>query len=146
MKKVWVNRFNADGTLKPMSEWVQRECAERYTHTYPLLNDGHGFDGGGLPAHHCFISSFGKIAESGFFYEYIGDQRGDGWFYVELGQLPPSYDDDILLWNDGRFFVCQYDGINGKYEHRFIGANEHIFIGKGHRARWKPLQPPKYLK
>ena len=146
MKTVWVNRHNADGSYKPMNEWVQRECAERYTHTCPLLNGGHGFDGGGLPAHHCFISSFGKIAESGFFYEYIGDQRGDGWFYVELGQLPPSYDDDILLWNDGRFFVCQYDGINGKYEHRFIGANEHIFIGKGHRARWKPLQPPKYLK
>ena len=147
MKTVWVNRHHADGSVKPMSEWELWQCNENQTHTYPCHGGGRSFDGGGLPDRNCFITEFGTVRDSGiYFLEYIGDQRGDGWFYVELGQLPPSYDDDILLWNDGRFFVCQYDGINGKYEHRFIGANEHIFIGKGHRARWKPLQPPKYLK
>ena len=135
MKKVWVNRFNTDGSLKPISEWVQRECMERYTHTYPLLNDGHGFDGGGLPAHHCFISSFGKIAESGFFYEYIGDQRGDAWFYVADGEMPPSLTD---VWiSDG----CDYDK-----DHVDIDSNTgaEYFVNSGDSVIcWQPIQRPQ---
>ncbi len=137
MKKVWVNRFNADGTLKPMSEWVQRECAERYTHTHPSLNGGHGFDGGGLPAHHCFISSFGKIAESGFFYEYIGDQRGDGWFYVADGDFPPgSYSENILAHTStGEYSVI----VSWLYNSR---TSEVIY---GKPICWQPIQQPKHI-
>ena len=135
MKKVWVNRFNTDGSLKPISEWVQRECMERYTHTYPFLNGGHGFDGGGLPAHHCFISSFGKIAESGFFYEYIGDQRGDGWLYVADGEMPPSLTD---VWiSDG----CDYDK-----DHVDIDSNTgaEYFVNSGDGVIcWQPIQRPQ---
>ena len=135
MKKVWVNRFNADGTLKPMSEWVQRECAERYTHTYPLLNGGHGFDGGGLPAHHCFISTFGKIAESGFFYEYIGNQRGDGWFYVADGDLPPI-EDNAVLCHDGYGLLLM------------MPADLHRKNAWNHRNKakcWMPVTDPRHL-
>ena len=132
MKKVWVNRFNADGTLKPMSEWVQRECAERYTHTYPLLNDGHGFDGGGLPAHHCFISSFGKIAESGFFYEYIGDQRGDGWFNVEDEQ-PPKGVPVLVIGGSTAWVDKAYDSDDG------ISFYEDNY---GRATHWMPLPTP----
>lgn len=137
MRKVWVNRLNADGTLKPMSEWVQCECAERYTHTYPLLNDGHGFDGGGLPAHHCFISSFGKIAESGFFYEYIGDQRGDGWFYVADGDLPPdSYSENIFAHTStGEYLVIA----------SWLYNSHKVEVIYGKPICWQPIQPPKYL-
>ena len=135
MKKVWVNRFNADGTLKPMSEWVQRECAKRYTHTYPLLNDGHGFDGGGLPAHHCFISSFGKIAESGFFYEYIGDQRGDSWFYIADGDLPPLEPNAVLCHDGNGLLLMMPEDLHRKnaWNHR-------------NKAKcWMPAPDPKYL-
>ena len=137
MKKVWVNRFNADGTLKPMSEWVQRECAERYTHTYPLLNGGHGFDGGGLPAHHCFISTFGKIAESGFFYEYIGNQRGDGWLYVADDEMPMCY---VEVWtSDG----CDYDK---DYVDIDSNTGEEYFANSGESVIcWQPIQKPKYI-
>lgn len=137
MKKVWVNRFNTDGSLKPISEWVQRECMERYTHTYPLLNDGHGFDGGGLPAHHCFISSFGKIAESGFFYEYIGDQRGDGWFYVADGEMPLCLTE---VWiSDGYDYDKDYVDIDSN-----TGAD--YFANSGDSVVcWQPIQPAKYL-
>ena len=138
MKTVWVNRFKADGSYKPMSEWVQRECMERYTHTYPLLNDGHGFDGGGLPAHHCFISTFGKIAESGFFYEYIGNQRGDGWFYVADGDLP--------LLNE---LVYTYDGSRLKVDcmaHIGISSEPWFADDPDEIVKcWQPIQPPKYL-
>ena len=135
MKTVWVNRFNADGSYKPMSEWVQRECMERYTHTYPLLNDGHGFDGGGLPAHHCFISSFGKIAESGFFYEYISNQRGDGWFYVADGDLPPPQMDDSVIVN----VLFEKQGVLQAIPALSISAHLKRIIC------WQPIQPPKHL-
>ena len=137
MKKIWVNRFNADGSCKPMSEWVQRECAERYTHTYPLLNGGHGFDGGGLPAHHCFISSFGKIAESGFFYEYIGGQRGDGWLYVADGEMPLCLTE---VWiSDG----CDYDK---DYVDIDSNTGEEYFANSGESVIcWQPIQKPKYI-
>ena len=135
MKTVWVNRHNADGSMKPMSEWVQRECMERYTHTYPSLNGGHGFDGGGLPAHHCFISTFGKIAESGFFYEYIGDQRGDAWFYVADGEMPPSLTD---VWIS--------DGYDYDKDHVDIDSNTstEYFVNSGDSVIcWQPIQRPQ---
>ena len=137
MKTVWVNRHNADGSYKPMSEWVQRECMERYTHTYPLLNDGHGFDGGGLPAHHCFISSFGKIAESGFFYEYIGDQRGDGWFYVADGDLPPhSYSENILAHTStGEYAIIV----------AWLCFSRTVEESYGKLICWQPIQQPKFI-
>ena len=137
MKTVWVNRHNADGSYKPMNEWVQRECAERYTHTYPLLNGGHGFDGGGLPAHHCFIGTFGKIAESGFFYEYIGNQRGDGWFYVADGDLPLCLTE---VWiSDG----CDYDK---DYVDIDSNTGADYFANSGDSVVcWQPIQPAKYL-
>ena len=135
MKTVWVNRFNADGSYKPMSEWVQRECMERYTHTYPLLNDGHGFDGGGLPAHHCFISTFGKIAESGFFYEYIGNQRGDGWLYVADGDLPPPQTDDSAIVN----VLFEKQGILQAIPALSLLAHSKRIIC------WQPILPPKHL-
>ena len=137
MKTVWVNRHNADGSMKPMSEWVQRECMERYTHTHPSLNGGHGFDGGGLPAHHCFISTFGKIAESGFFYEYIGNQRGDGWFYVADGDLPPhSYSENILAHTStGEYAII----VAWLYNSRTVEA---IY---GKPICWQPIQQPKFI-
>ena len=154
MKKVWVNRFNADGSYKPMSEWVQRECAERYTHTYPLLNDGHGFDGGGLPAHHCFISSFGKIAESGFFYEYIGDQRGDGWFNVEDEQPPKGV--PVLVFRDPKNVkeLTQDDVAIGTYwgdsepsfGHAFeLSEGGCWFLERCDTLLWQPIHPPKHV-
>ena len=137
MKTVWVNRHNADGSMKPMSEWVQRECMERYTHTYPSLNGGHGFDGGGLPAHHCFISTFGKIAESGFFYEYIGNQRGDGWFYVADGDLPPhSYSENVLAHTStGEYAII----VAWLYFSRTIEESY------GKPICWQPIQQPKFI-
>ena len=137
MKKVWVNRFNTDDSLKPISEWVQRECMERYTHTHPSLNGGHGFDGGGLPAHHCFISTFGKIAESGFFYEYIGNQRGDGWFYVADGDLPPhSYSENVLAHTStGEYAII----VAWLYFSRTIEESY------GKPICWQPIQQPKFI-
>ena len=137
MKTVWVNRHNADGSYKPMNEWVQRECAERYTHTFPLLNGGHGFDGGGLPAHHCFISTFGKIAESGFFYEYIGNQRGDGWFYVADGDLPPhSYSENILAHTStGEYAIIV----------AWLCFSRTVEDSYGKLICWQPIQQPKFI-
>ena len=128
MKKVWVNRFNADGSAKPMSEWMQRECAERYTHTHPMANGEQGFDSGGLPNRNCFLTEFGTIRDSGrFFYEYIGNQRGDGWFYVEDGDLPP--DNEAVLISDG--VDCLYTEISTLTNHNALC--------------WQPMQPPKFL-
>ena len=141
MKTVWVNRHNADGSMKPMSEWVQRECMERYTHTYPSLNGGHGFDGGGLPAHHCFISTFGKIAESGFFYEYISNQRGDGWFYVADGDLPVGGDENVLAWN-----LDAHKSVTFKASTLIHHYNRSVTHGLAFvYPCWQPIQPPKHL-
>ena len=154
MKKVWVNRFNADGSYKKMREWVQRECAERYTHTYPLLSGGHGFDDGGLPAHHCFIGTFGKIAESGFFYEYIGNQRGDGWFNVEDEQPPKGV--PVLVFRDPKNVkeLTQDDVAIGTYwgdsepsfGHTFeLSEGGCWFLERCDTLLWQPIQLPKHL-
>ena len=138
MKKVWVNRHNADGSVKPMSEWMQRECAERYTHTYPMANGEQGFDSGGLPNRNCFLTEFGTIRDSGrFFYEYIGNQRGDGWFYVADGDLPPhSYSENILAHTSmGEYAII----VAWLYNSRTV----EVIYGKP--ICWQPIQQPKHL-
>ena len=98
MKTVWVNRFNADGSVKTMSEWELWQCNENQTHTYPCHGGGRSFDGGGLPDRNCFITEFGTVRDSGiYFFEYIGDQRGDGRFYIEDGHLPPDTREFLIV-------------------------------------------------
>ena len=138
MKTVWVNRFNADGSCKPMSEWVQRECAERYTHTYPMANGEQGFDSGGLPNRNCFLTEFGTIRDSGrFFYEYIGNQRGDGWFYVADGEMP------LCLTEVWTFDDCDYDK---DYVDIDSDTGAEYFANSGDSVIcWQPIQPAKHL-
>lgn len=138
MKTVWVNRFNADGSYKPMSEWQRKECMTKQTHAYPVSLDDWDFDCDGLPKHNCFINAQGKIAESGYFFEYIGDQRGDGWFYVADGDLP--------LLNE---LVYTYDGSRLKVDcmaHIGISSEPWFADDPDEIVKcWQPIQPPKYL-
>ena len=90
MKTVWVNRHNAGGTFKPTSEWVQA-CVRSET-THVMFEDGRVFQG-------TRSDTFTSNGRSGI-HEYIGNQRGDGWFYVADGDLPP-FEPNAVLCHDG---------------------------------------------
>ena len=118
MKTVWVNRHNADGSVKPMSEWVCKEVNSKITHSEAVEGNRSKF----------FIFSANEAKKSGLSnLEYIGNQRGDGWFYVEDGDLPP--DNEAVLISDG--VDCLYTEISTLTYHNALC--------------WQPMQPPKFL-
>ena len=125
MKTVWVNRFNADGTVKPMSEWQQRAVHDTTTHI--MLEGERIFQG----THDNTLTSNGR---SGI-HEYIGNQRGDGWLYVADDEMPMCY---VEVWtSDG----CDYDK-----DHVDIDSNTgaEYFVNSGDGVIcWQPIQRPQ---
>ena len=101
MKKVWVNRFNVNGEVKLMSEWRLKECNHNQSHAYQIASGNYAFNYEGLPPRNCLIAPEGRIEEGGVFFEYIGNQVGDGWFYIERNEIPPFFDVEILLYKMG---------------------------------------------
>ena len=128
MKTVWVNRFNADGSAKPMNEWVQREIKSKYTTHFATYPDGriqeHDANFADNKQENLIVEICGKFDVC---LEYIGNQRGDGWFYVTDGDLPPS--DDAVLISDG--LDCLFTKLS-----KFIHPE---------KLSWQPFQPPKHL-
>ena len=155
MKTVWVNRHHADGSVKPMSEWELWQCNENQTHTYPCNGGGRSFDGGGLPDRNCFITEFGTVRDSGiYFLEYIGDQRGDGWFDVEDEQ-PQKYV-PVLVFRDPQNVkeLTQDDVSIGVYwgdSEPSLGHTFALFEGgcwfleRCDTLLWQPIPLPKHL-
>ena len=92
MKTVWV-KHNNFGQLLPMSEWKPFCASDDATHIVHYFNK-------------FMVCS--KDPEAGnankqrgeILSEYIGNQRGDGWFYVADGDLPPIEDNAILCHDD----------------------------------------------
>ncbi|UOO89082.1 hypothetical protein LVJ82_00840 [Vitreoscilla massiliensis] len=125
MKTVWVNRHNADGTLKPISEWVQA-CVRSET-THVMFEDGRIFQG-------TRSDTFTSNGRSGV-HEHIGDQRGDGWFYVADGDLPPI-EDNTVLCHDGYGLLLM------------MPADLHRKNAWNHRNKakcWMPVTDPRHL-
>ncbi|AUZ06318.1 hypothetical protein ADP71_31400 [Vitreoscilla sp. C1] len=137
MKKVWVNRFNHDGSMKPMREWELWRCGKSQTHTYTCgFGRSRDFDRDGLPLRNCFIDEQGRVSDAGcYFYEYIGDQRGDGWFYVADGDLPPSQLDDSLIVN----VLFEKEGVLQSIPALSVHKHSKRIIC------WQPITPPKFL-
>ena len=126
MKTVWVNRFNADGTFKPMSEWACKEVNSKITHSEAVEGNRSKF----------FIFSANEAKKSGLSnLEYIGDQRGDGWLYVADGDLPPIENHAILCHDDVGVRLMMPEALHkpNTWEHQ-------------NKVKcWQPIQPPKHL-
>ena len=137
MKKVWVNRFNADGLFKPMSEWKLKECNQNQSHAYKVASGNYAFNFECLPSRHCLITPQGENEESGVFFEFISNQRGDGWFYVADGDLPPhSYSENILAHTStGEYAII----VSWLYNSRTV----EVIYGKP--ICWQPIQQPKFI-
>ena len=137
MKKIWVNRFNPDGSSKPMSEWKLKECNQNQSHAYKVASGNYAFNFECLPSRHCLITPQGENEESGVFFEFIGNQRGDGWFYVADGDLPPCLAD---VWiSDGCDYGKDYVDIDSNTgEEYFANSGESVIC-------WQPIQKPKYI-
>ena len=144
MKTVWVNRFNADGSIKPMSEWQQRVVHDTTTH---IMLDGECIYQG---IHNNTLTSNGR---SGI-HEYIGDQRGDGWFNVEDEQ-PPT-DVPVLVLRDPQYVkelthddvaIGTYWSYNDpSFGHTFeLSEGGCWFLGQCDTLLWQPIQLPKHL-
>ena len=128
MKTVWVNRHNADGSVKPMSEWVCKEVNSRITHSEAVEGNRSKF----------FIFSANEAKKSGLSnLEYIGDQRGDGWLYVADGDLPPEVEDEYILVQTRM----------GKYATTLHELSDWIVFSRIHGKPicWQPIQQPKFI-
>lgn len=136
MKKVWVNRFNSDGGMKPMTEWINIVCNGEDTHA--IVSDEYIAPfSGDYP-----IESF--VHSNGLFCEYISNQRGDGWFYVADGDLPPEDDDDLMVmaWDaDGAEKVATIKITTLIYHY-----NRCLKYGRAFTYPcWQPITSPKFL-
>ena len=136
MKTVWVNRHNSDGTVKPMSEWVRRDIQSKYTTHFATYPDGriqaHDASYAENKQENLIVEVCGKFNVC---LEYIGDQRGDGWFYVADGDLPPL-EDNAVLCHDGYGLLLM------------MTADLHKRDAWNHRNKakcWMPIPDPKYL-
>ena len=128
MKTVWVNRHHADGSVKPMSEWVQA-CVRSET-THVMFEDDRIFQG-------IRSDTFTSNGRSGI-HEYIGNQRGDGWFYVADGDLP-LLNELVYTYDGSRLKVDCMARIGISSEPWFADDPDEIV------KCWQPIQPPKYL-
>ncbi len=141
MKKVWVNRYNADGLFKPMSEWKLKECNQNQSHAYKVASGNYAFNFECLPSRHCLITPQGENEESGVFFEFIGNQRGDGWFYVADGDLPVGGDENVLAWN-----LDAHKSVTSKASTLIHHYNRSVTHGLAFvYPCWQPIQPPKHL-
>ena len=119
MKTVWVNRINVDGTAKPMSEWQQISVRDDTTHARAQW--GEIWQASEKSCHHIWDDSKTVC------FEHISNQRGNGWFYVEDGDLPPN--NEAVLLSDG--VDCLYTEISTLTNHNALC--------------WQPMQLPKFL-
>ena len=144
MKTVWVNRHNADGTFKPMSEWVLARVRSETTHV--MFEDGRIFQG-------TRSDTFTSNGRSGI-HEYIGNQRGDGWFDVEDEQ-PQKYV-PVLVFRDPQNVkeLTQDDVAIGVYwgdsepsfGHTFaLFEGGCWFLERCDTLLWQPIQLPKHI-
>ena len=146
MKTVWVNRFNADGTLKPMSDWLQISVRDDTTHARVQWDE------------------IWQVSEKGcrniwddsktVCYEHIGNQRGDGWFNVEDEQPPKGV--PVLVFRDPKSVkeITQDDVAIGTYwgdsepsfGHAFeLSEGGCWFLERCDTLLWQPIQPAKHL-
>ena len=135
MKKVWVNRYNADGLFKPMSEWKLKECNQNQSHAYKVASGNYAFNFECLPSRHCLITPQGENEESGVFFEFIGNQRGDGWFYVADGDLPPIEDNAVLCHDDVGVRLMMPRALHKPNTWEYQNTVK----------CWQPIEPPRYL-
>ena len=130
MKTVWVNRHHADGSVKPMSEWVQVNIHNKTTHIEikgdKVFQKTYGLNGD-------IVSSDPRVGV----YRYIGNQRGDGWFYVADGDLPPdSYSENIFAHTSTGEYVVIASWLYNSHK---------VEVIYGKPICWQPIQQPKHL-
>ena len=155
MKKVWVNRFNADGSIKTMNEWVQREIKSKYTTHFATYPGGriqeHDANFADNKQENLIVEICGKFDVC---LEYIGNQRGDGWFNVEDEQ-PPT-DVPVLVLRDPQYVkeLTHDDVAIGTYwsynepsfGHTFeLSEGGCWFLERCDTLLWQPIEPPKHL-
>lgn len=134
LRQVWANRFNEDGTIKPIGEWWKCNIPNDVTHIATDYGCGWPFK-----YHYNTDSDQNFIEECGSFglfwnYEYIGNQRGDGWFYIADGDLPPYTERD-----ETRVMVL-YE-VDGIIQIQSIFALTHY---KHNIICWQPIQKPDH--
>ena len=130
MKLVWVNQFNADGSVKPMSEWQLRTT--KHEDKFYFKDKYSDFDG--FLEADCKFEAKDRMGP-GYLIEYIGDQRGDGWLYVADGDLPPIEPNAVLCHDGNGLLLMMPEDLHRKnaWNHR-------------NKAKcWMPAPDPKYL-
>lgn len=133
MKLVWVNRFKADGSAISPNKWMRLQVND-CDNLALLCPDG--WRGHLADDIEPFKESHNANLRGGNkgLAEYIGDQRGDGRFYIDDGHLPPNTRKHLVVaWFRGT-------GVPTIMESRHLLRN-HVFI-----ECWMPLcKKPKVM-
>ena len=126
MKTVWVNRVQTEDTLKPMCEWQQISVKDDTTHARVQWGE------------------IWQVSEKGcsniwddnktVCFEHIGNQRGDGRFYIDDGHLPQDTRNHLVVaW-------FRPTGVP------IIMESRHLLISHEDIESWMPLcKKPKAL-
>ena len=130
-RPAWVNRYHPDGSLKSLNQWLRIQVG---------INDNVAAYAKGVwcsywsgRAEQFVAASQPHLpASNAEQLEYIGDQRPNGWFYVEDGQLPNEQYHPVLSVTRSGVYTVSCLLADGKW-HNDIGDSDII--------AWQPVPP-----
>ena len=134
MKIVWVNRFNHDGSMKQPREWKIRTVDSEYEYTHYFKDIYSEYDG--FSAAECKWEVKNRVGAE-YHVERIDNQRGDGWFYVADGDLPPA-GIRVVAWSAENHNFVAIDSDTVVYHFRRSKKYGRDFV----YPCWQPIQSP----
>ena len=131
-KMVWIKRFNSDGSMKPISNWLLIEVPKSITSIVSEAVQDWDFGHYQLTTFDHEYYQWQQKSEITSAIEWVGNQRGDGWFYFEDGHAPML--NEFVLVFDGKEYSVQ------------SFAEENLLSSKKLFQCWFPIVEPKFLK
>ena len=131
-KQVWIKRFNADGSMKPIKNWLLIEVPKNITSIVSEATQDWDFVHYQTTLFDYDYYQWQRNSNITSAIEWVGNQRGDGWFYFTDGHTP-DFNEMVLVFDGKEYFVQPFkeDQIN--------------WIKKSFKC-WFPIIEPKFLK
>ncbi len=129
-KQVWIKRFNSDGSLKPISNWILIEVPKNITSIVSETAQDWDFTNYQMTTFAYDFYQWQLTSDITSAIEWIEDQRGDGWFYFEDGHFPNI--NEFVLVSDGSKYSIQ------------SFSNEKLNLKQQPYKCWFPIVGPKF--
>ena len=129
-KFVWIKRFNSDGSLKPVKNWVFIEVPKNVTSIVSEMTQDWEFKEYQMTTFDFDYYTWQKHTGITAAIEWLDDQRGDGWFYFEDGHYP-NLNEQVLIFDGNSYLVHLFE-------------EEMKAIPHGFKC-WSPIISPKFV-